>query len=178
MGITPLEFFVNLLIALILIIIGIILGKLIKFGVRKILEKLKINRIIKPNFINLILVIVKWSVYILFINFALTQLRIPQLTTWLTTILAILPSLTGALIMAASGFAIGSYLKNIVAKSKIKDWQIFSQILFYFVIYIFVILAFKTALIFLKDQWVVNILLLIFTFLGGLALLIYYFKKK
>ena len=177
-GITPSEFFANLLIAIILIVIGIILGKIVKFGLRKGLEKIKIEKILKPSFVDLFLVIIKWSIYILFIDLALIQLEIPTITSWLTTILTVIPSLVGALIIISVGLAIGSYLKNVITESKIRDWQILSQIFFYFVMYIFIIFAFRTALISVRDTSLINALLIVFTALGGIVLIIYYLKGK
>jgi len=172
------EFFANLLIAIAIVIAGIFLGKIVKFLLRKGLEKLKASKIVKPSFLDLFLVIAKWSVYILFINFALIQLGIPEFTGWLTTILGVIPALTGALIIISAGFAIATYLRNIISESKIEGWQILSQIFFFFIVYIFMIFAFRTALISLSDRFLVSILLAIFTTLGGIALLIYYFKVK
>ena len=76
------------------------------------------------------------------------------------------------------GFAIGSYLKNVITESKIRDWQILSQIFFYFVMYIFIIFAFRTALISVRDTSLINALLIVFTALGGIVLIIYYLKGK
>lgn len=176
--VSPTKFLVNLLIAIILIIVGIVIGKITKFIIRKGLEKIKIDQLVKPSFFNLSLVITKWSIYVLFINLALIQLGVPQVTNPITTILGVLPALTGALIIIGAGFMIGSYLKKIIIESKIKEGKLLSEILFYFVNYIFMIFAFKTSLITLKDQFIVNFLLLVFTSLGGIALLIYYFKRK
>lgn len=176
--VSPTKFLVNLLIAIILITVGIVIGKITKFSIRKGLERIKIDHLVDQSFVNLSLVIIKWSIYVLFINLALIQLGIPQVTNPITTILGVLPALTGALIIISAGFAIGSYIKKIIIESKIKEGKLLSQILFYFISYIFMIFAFKTALITLKDQFIVNLLLLIFISLGGIALLIYYFKKK
>ena len=172
------EFFANLLIAIAIVIAGIFLGKIVKFLLRKGLEKLKASRVVKQSFLDLFLVIAKWSVYILLINLALIQIGIPEFTGWLTTILGVIPALTGALIIISAGFAIATYLRNIISESKIEGWQILSQIFFFFIVYIFMIFAFRTALISLSDRFLVNILLAVFTTLGGIALLIYYFKVK
>jgi len=175
--ITSEEFIVNLLIAVVLIVVGIFLGKLVKFILRKGLEKIDIT-IVKPSFIKLFLVVVKWSIYILFIDIALMQLGVPAFTNWLTTILGVIPALTGALIILSVGFAIAIYLKKTIVESKVEGWQNLSQIFFYFIIYIFMIFAFKTALLSLQDKFLTNALAITFTVLGGFALLIYYFKLK
>ncbi len=172
------EFLADLLIAVFLVIIGVFIGKIIKFTLRKSLEKIKIKDIIKHSFINLFLIVIKWSIYILFINLALIQLNIPTITSWLTTILGVIPALTGALIIISAGFAIATYLKKIISESKIEGWHMLSQIFFIFVIYIFMVFAFRTALISLNDKFIINVLLVVFTILSGIALLIYYFKNK
>ncbi|MBU3912999.1 MAG: hypothetical protein KKB21_00015 [Nanoarchaeota archaeon] len=172
------ELLLNILIALFLVIVGIFAGKIVKFVLRKLLERLKIEKIAKASFVNLFLVVVKWSIYILFIDIALIQLGIPALTNWLTTILGVIPSLTGALIIISVGFAIATYLKRIISESRVEGWQVLSQIFFFFITSIFVVLALKTALLSLQDQLLSNILIVSFTLLGGIALLIYYFRLK
>ena len=71
LGLTSGEFYANLLIAILLVIVGVFLGKIIKFFLRKGLEKIKIEKMIKWGFIELFLTVIKWSIYILFIDFAL-----------------------------------------------------------------------------------------------------------
>lgn len=177
-GLTSGEFFANLLIAIVLIMVGIFLGKIIKFGLRNLVEKINVNKLVKPSFVNLFLVVIKWSIYILFIDIALIQLGIPAFTNWLTTILGVIPSLTGALIIISVGFAIAVYLKKVIVDSKVEGWPMLSQIFFYFIIYVFIIFALKTALISLQDKFISNILVVAFTILGGTGLLINYFKNK
>jgi hypothetical protein len=176
-GITRLEFLTNLVIAIILIVIGIFLGKLVKLLLRKLFDRIKLKKKINPEFIDLFLVIIKWSIYILFINAALIQLGIPIFTNWLTTILGVIPALTGALIIISIGFAIGTYLKEVIIESKLKNGDILGEIFFLFTNYIFIIFAIKTALISIKDIFITNLLVLIFTILGAVALIIYYFKN-
>lgn len=178
LNITSGEFVLNLLIAIILVIVGLFLGKLVKFGLRKFVEKLKVEKLINPSFINLFLVVIKWSIYVLFIDLALIQLRMPVLVGWLISILAVIPSLTGALIIISVGFGIATFLRKIIEDSKVREWKKLSEIFFYFVIYIFIIFALKTALISVKDSFLVNMLVIIFTVLAGVALLINYFFHK
>lgn len=178
LGLTSEVFYANLFIAIILMVIGIFLGKIVKFALRKFFEKIRLEKMIRASFIDLFLAVVKWSIYILFIDLSLVQLGIPDITSWLTTILGVLPALTGALVITTVGFGIGSYLKKVAAESKIREGQVLSQILFFFVIYVFMVFALKTALMPFKDQAMVDILLIVFTALGGIALLIHYFKKK
>lgn len=172
------ELILRFLIAILIVIIGIFAGKLIKFALRKFLEKIKIQRVIKASFIDLFLVVVKWSVVIIFINFALYQLGVPAFTGWLTTILGVIPSLTGSLIIISVGFAIANYLKKAITESRLEEWQTLSQIFFYFVLYIFIIFALKTSLLTLQDRLMSDVLVIAFTILGGIGILINYFRSK
>ncbi|PIN77880.1 hypothetical protein COV15_01135 [Candidatus Woesearchaeota archaeon CG10_big_fil_rev_8_21_14_0_10_34_12] len=177
-GLTSGEFLANVLVAVVLVIVGIFLGKIIKFGLRKFFERINVDKIVKHSFVELFLMVIKWSIYILFIDIALIQLGIPSFTKWLTTILGVIPALTGALIIISVGFAIAVYLKNVIVESRVEGWNMLSQIFFYFVMYIFMILAFRTAFISLQDKVLANILIVIFTALGGIALLIYFVQNK
>ncbi|MBU2522911.1 MAG: hypothetical protein KKE23_01320 [Nanoarchaeota archaeon] len=178
LGLTSEVFYANLFIAIVLLVVGIFLGKIVKFALRTLFEKIKLEKIIKRSLIDPFLVLVKWSIYVLFINLAIIQLGIPDITNWLTTILGVLPALTGALVIITVGFGIGSYIKKVVEESKIMEGEMLPQVLFYFVIYVFMVFAFKTALILLEDQAIVDILLVVFTAIGGIAFLIYYIKKN
>jgi len=66
------------------------------------------------------------------------------------------------------GFALATYLKDLVEESKIEGWETFSKIVFYFLIYIFMVFAFRTALIGYDSQ-VINILIIILTAIVGIG---------
>ncbi len=159
---------VNIIFSVILVAIGIFLGKLVKYLVNRGIEKSGIQRTTKKSFIDLLLGVIKWSIYILFFIIALDQLGIPQLTDWLTSILVVVPALVGALLLISMGFALATYLKDLVEESKIEGWETFSKIVFYFLIYIFMVFAFRTALIGYDSQ-VINILIIILTAIVGIG---------
>ncbi|MBI2629967.1 hypothetical protein HYW76_02605 [Candidatus Pacearchaeota archaeon] len=178
LGIVSGEFIASIIIAILVIIIGVFIGKILKFLFRKLFEKTKLEKVINLSFINLFLSVLKWSIYILFINLALLELNVPALTGWLVTILGVIPAITGALILISVGFAIATYLKDVVAESHLEGCMLLSKIFFFFILYIFVIFAFKTALISIQDRLLSNILIVGFTLLGGAALLINYYKER
>ena len=99
-------FIINLVIAVILIIIGIFLGNFVKIILRKVVNKSGIDSGAKKSYIALFLSVISWSIYILFISLALDQLGIPQLTSWLTSILVVIPALVGSLILIIISIAI------------------------------------------------------------------------
>lgn len=156
------SFIVNLIFSVIILIIGIFLAKLVIFLIKRVIKRASIERVTTTSFIRLFLSVVEWSIYLLFLSFALNQLGIPELTKWLTSILIVIPALVGALILVIIGFAIAIYLRDIIVESEIIGWKVLSMIFFYFVLYIFMIFALKTALISL-DSDVVNKIILILT---------------
>lgn len=156
------SFIVNLIFAILIFVIGIFLAKFVIFLIKRTIKRADMGRVTTTSFIRLFLSVVEWSVYILFLSFALQQLGIPELTRWLTSILIVIPALVGALILIVIGFAIAIYLKDIIVESEIIGWRALSMIFFYFVLYIFMIFALKTALISL-DSEVVNKIILILT---------------
>ncbi len=170
-------FLINLISAVLFIIAGIFLGKFVKFLAKKIIERSGVERTAKKNFIELFLNVLKWSIYLLFISLALDQLGIPQLTKWLTSILVVIPALVGALLLIVIGFGIAIYLKSLIEESDIQNKNILAGILFYFVIYAFLVFAFKTALISL-DKNTINIILIILTGVASTALAVWHVKKK
>ena len=137
----------NIIFALVILIIGIILGKVVKRILIKSAEKASLRREIKASFIELLFTVIQWSIYILFINFALKKLEIPEITNWLTSILVTIPALVGSIILIVIGFTIAAYLRSLIEESKIIHYKVLSLIIFYFVIYVFVIFALRTALI-------------------------------
>jgi hypothetical protein len=166
----------NTAIAIVLIVSGIILGQVVKFILNRIVKRAEFSASHK-SFISLFITIVKWSIYILFLNFALVQLGIPQFTVWLTSILMVIPAIVGALVLIGVGFSVSSYLKEIIEESRVSGWQILSEILFIFVNYIFIIFALKTALLSL-DQTIVNYLLLILTAAVAFGFALWYSRKR
>ena len=167
---------INLIFAVLLILLGIFLGKLAKYLVKRGIERSGIERTKQKSFVELLLSVIKWSIYILFFIIALDQMRIPQLTNWLTSILVVVPALVGALILVGTGFALATYLKDLIEDSKIEGWEIFSKLIFYFLLYIFMVFAFKTALIG-QDEQVVNVLVVIITTILGIGIAYREFRR-
>jgi len=167
----------NFVLALILLGVGIFLGKVVKFILKKGVDKSNLGRTVKPSFINLFLTIIKWSIYILFLSLALNMLNVPNLTNWLSSALVIVPALVGSLILIVVGFAIATYLRDLVEESGILGWKTLSMIFFYFVIYIFMIYALKAALIG-QEAYVTNNIIIIVTAIVSAAVAYWHVKKK
>ena len=141
------SFIVNLIFAVLILVIGIFIAKLINFLIKRAIKRASMERVTTASFIRLFLSVVEWSIYLLFLSFALQQLGIPELTSWLTSILVVIPALVGASILIAVGFAVAIYARDIIAESRIVEWKLLSNIFFYFILFVFMIFALKTALI-------------------------------
>ena len=165
------------IISIVIIVFGIFLGKIITLGLKNLSEKLELDKKIRGSFIDLFLVIIRWSIYIIFLSLGLNQLEIPSLTNFFTNILITIPALTGALILITIGFAIAYYLKEIIKNSQIKRGELISQVVFYFIIYIFGVYAIKTALISL-DEATTNWIIIILTAVMSTAIAFVVVKKE
>lgn len=168
---------INIILAAVLLVVGIFLGQILKKILKGLTEKAELEKTVKHSFIELFLTLIKWSIFVLFINLALNQLQLPQLTNWLTNILVVIPALVGALILIVAGFVIATYLKDTVEESKVLNYQILSNIMFYFILFVFLIFALKTALISL-DTIIVNILTVILTGALSIFLVLWLIKRK
>jgi len=145
-----------------ILLMGVVLGKTLNFGLRRLSQKVELSKHIRGSFIDLFLVIIRWSIYIIFLNLALDQLQIPALTTFFTAVLVTIPAFVGAIILVVIGFSLAHYLKKIVLNSEIKTAESFSQVMFYFVLYMFGVYALKTAMISF-EPYLTNNVVLIFT---------------
>ncbi len=155
------QFLVRAVISIGIIVLGIFLGKIITFGLKKLSQKLDLGKKIRGSFIDLFLVVIRWSIYIAFLSIALNQLGIAGLTTFFANILMTIPALTGALILILIGFSIAHYLRDVIKNSEINRQGLISEIVFYFILYIFGIYAIKTALISLNEittNWIIVVL--------------------
>jgi hypothetical protein len=177
LGIELGSFWSRLIFALVLIVIGFIIGTAASALLKHLSKKAELHKARSYQFIKLVITVIAWSIYLLFINLALVELEIPILTNWLSSILLVIPSLTGALILIVAGFTIATYLRSIIEESKIPEYETLSQIFWYFVLYVFTVFALKTALI-TVDTKTTNYLIIVLTAIVGLSLAYNKFREK
>ena len=149
------------IISVAIIIFGIFLGKIVTIGLKRLSEKLELDKKIRGSFIDLFVVIIRWSIYIVFLSFGLNQLEIPSLTNFFTSVLITIPALAGALILIILGFIIAYYLREVIKNSEITGGKLISKVIFYFILYIFGVYTIKKALISLSEattNWIIIIL--------------------
>lgn len=163
--------------AILILLIGIFLGMFVSYLIKRIVKGVDVDDKIRPSFIGLIAVVIKWSIYIGFFSVALKVLNIPVFTSVLTRMLITIPAFVGALILIGVGFAIAVYLRNVVADSKIDGWETLSQYLYYFVLYAFGTYAINLALV-MFDQFVKNWIIVALTTIVVAALTYVIVKKE
>ncbi|MBI2629737.1 hypothetical protein HYW76_01420 [Candidatus Pacearchaeota archaeon] len=161
------ELLLNAIIAFFLLVIGVFAGRIAKSMLRRFVQKYEMKSS-NMSFIKLVLTVIEWSIYVLFLSFALDHLNIPQLTGWLTSILIVFPAVVGALLLIFVGFAIAVYMRDLVEESGVLDAKVLSKIFYYFIIYVFLVFSAKAALISL-DKEITNILIIILTAVVGVA---------
>jgi len=171
------EVFFNILAGILIIVLGIIIAQVVIVALRKFIKRNGVDKLIHKSAIHLFSTVIRWSIYILFLNLALIKLNIPELNNWLIPILAIIPALVGSLILIAIGFLLALYLRDIIEDSKIEEAKILSKIVFYFIIYVFVIFAFKTIMI-NQDKTTTNIIIIILSSISAAGIAFWYAKKK
>ena len=167
----------RVLLALGIIILGVICGKLVNSGLKKLFQKLELEKKIKIGILDLFRAIVRWCIYTVFLIWGLSQLGITDLTKSITSVLIIIPAFIGALIVIIIGFSVAYFLRRIIKESGIKGIEGLSEVVFYFVIYIAGIYAMKTALISFGEQ-LANYLIMILTGAFGVAIAYFFIRKQ
>ena len=152
----------NIIVAGAIIILGIVLGRLIFYALKKLSIKIELKNSMSESFIRLLLTIIEWSIFIIFIDFALKQLNVPLLTNAITRIIIVIPAITSALILIAIGMGIAFYLRGIIEDSEITGWKTISMYFFYFILYIFGVYSLKIALVSM-DSLIVDIIIIVLT---------------
>jgi len=165
-GMTYKELTTNSVLALAILAIGVVIGRIVYYILDKAIDRTRIEKTNAYNFFRMVAVIIKWSVYILFLSLAIRILGIAQVTSWTIDILVVIPALVAALLLILGGFVIAVYLKKSIEESKVESGEILGNIFFYFITYVFMVFALKTALISL-DSGTVNILVIILTGIIG-----------
>lgn len=169
--------FIKSIIALGLIIVGFVLGKLFEKGLTKLVHKFELGKKMRESFVMLSIMIITWCIYLIFINLALFQLNIPLITEFITNFLMAIPAFVSALVLISIGFTLAAYLKGVILDSGITDSKVFSNLLFYFIIYVFLLYAFRIGLFSFESQ-IKNYIILLLTAIFGTALAYLLVKKE
>lgn len=163
--------------ALGIIIAGILIGKIIDATLRKLAEKFDANKHIRNSFIELFLLVVRWTIYIFFINLGLNQLGLPVVSDFFSSILITIPAFTGALLLLVIGIGLAYYLRKIIKNSDTKGGDFIAEMIFYFVIFVFGIYAIWIALI-PMDHTTRNAIIVVLVAVASAGVVYYHIKKE
>jgi len=165
----------NLVTAILLLIIGIFVGKFAKWLLKKILiGGLKLDKLLKYGFIGTLLTAVKWVIYILFLQASIVALKIPGFSDYLSQGLAIIPGVFGAILIIAIGYAIAHYLKTALQKTEKESLGLLGNILFFFIVFVAASLAIQAA--FVQFEGLAEKLIIVLMVIGGAAIAGNYLK--
>lgn len=177
LGATVLSSLPNIAVAIVLLLIGWLIGWAVIKVTRKVLEWVKIDHYImhegKSHFklSKILPVVFSWFIYLAFIQAAVEALGISSLVTVVGVVLDFIPGLIGAILVIVAGYAIGEYVRRHVEDSNVmySDW--IGKGLFFLVIYIAVATA--LPLVHIDSTLISNILLVIIASAGaGMAIAI------
>ena len=171
-GASAVTFLPNIAIAIILLLIGWLVGWAVVRVLRKVLDWVKIDSYIsgpggKPPFSlsKIIPVIASWGIYLVFIQAAVDALGIATLVGVVGAILGFLPGLIGAILVIVAGYAIGDYVRRQIEDSKIMYSSLIGKVVFFLVLYIGIATA--LPLINIDATLINNILLVIIASAGA-----------
>jgi hypothetical protein len=156
----------DIITALVLIALGLFIGKFSKWFVKKtLLSGLKLELWIKKDLTETVLTSIKWVIYVVFLRQAFVVLKIPILSEYLSTVLGIIQGLAASIVILVVGYGVALYLKRGI--EKIAGWQLLGSILFLFILYISLTVAVRSA--FGSEKLASNVILII-TAAGASAL--------
>ena len=149
--------------AIILLLIGWLVGVVVGKIVKEILVRLKVDKYVgkgKPilKISEVFPLIFEWLIYLVFIQAAVQALGIPALVAFIGMLVGFIPGLIGGVIVVIVGYAIAEYVKSKVEESGMAYSGMMSKALFWLLIYVAVALA--LPLVGINASLINNILLI------------------
>ena len=167
----------NVISAIILLVVGLIVGKIVGRVLKEVLIRIKLDRYllgekkIPISITNILVVIVKWWIYLAFITAAVSKeiLGVETLANWMATINNFIPNVVGAALVVIVGYVIGEYIKDQINKTKTVYANMVGKVMFFLIMYVSVAIA--LPILGIPATLVNNILLVIIGSLGlGIAI--------
>ncbi|NIO44836.1 MAG: hypothetical protein GTN36_04785 [Candidatus Aenigmarchaeota archaeon] len=167
-----------LLWALILLLIGLIIGKVGGWIVKQFLVKMKLDQYVfekdkfKMKISDIFAALTRWILYLSFILIATTYLSFaPELASLIKYAIGFLAGMVEATIIIVIGYSLACYIKERVIQSKTIYGDIVANIIFFLILYVSIALALPFVGI---DTQLINwILIVIIASLGlGMAIAI------
>src|SRR3989344_4181601 len=153
----------NIVAAVIIVIVGFVIGKLVGTALEEILMRIKIDDYVKVKraefkISHIFTMVVKWVIYLVFIQQAAAALQIGVISAFVGEVVSFIPNVLTAMVVVAAGYAIGKYIEELISDSDFVYAHLMSRVFFFMIIYISMALALpKVGL----DPTLVNNILLI-----------------
>ena len=161
----------NLLGALVLLLLGWLIGRVVYAVVHKIMRKLRIDSYFKlekgPHLTELLSNIIKWIIYLAFISAAVEVMGVNVLSTYFEDLLQFIMGLLGGIIVILVAYLIARYIQKHIKGMKTEYSNALSQIIFLFVMIIAVSIAFDVANI---PNFLINAIIIVASVGLGLAI--------
>ncbi|MCK4550967.1 MAG: hypothetical protein KAT91_03360 [Candidatus Aenigmarchaeota archaeon] len=167
--------FPGLVYALLWVIVGYVLGKLLASIVKRVLKEAKIDSYLKERehmsfkLSSILSTVVKWVVYLVFLQQAATLLGVAVISAVVNEIIAFVPGIVGAVIVLLASYAIAMYVKEDVIGDKELYTSMLGKAIFFLVLYVGVATALPLVSI---DTMLINTILLVLIASVGLGLAI------
>ncbi len=163
----------NTVIALLLLLFGWVMGRIIGTLAKKILRKLKIDKYFKLDkgikLSEIISLVISWIIYFVFIQSAVAVLGITTLTNVFGGVIRLVSGLLGGLIVILVGYVVGKYVQGQITKSKTEYSGALGQLMFFFTMVVTISIALELASI--PTKLINNIILILVASVGiGLAI--------
>lgn len=173
MGLKVIQTFPKAVVAIILLVVGWVLGKVISDITRRILKKLRLDEYIKVGkgieISSIFSVVISWIIYLLFINTALSVLEISVLSEFFIGIMDLITKLLVGMVIIVVGYILARYVQKQIVASKTLYSKIVGQVIFIFALIISIEIALKKVDI--PTQLIDNIILIIVGSIGiGVAI--------
>jgi hypothetical protein len=173
--VSVINFLPSLAAAIVLLIIGWAVGILVGKLTKEVMTRLKVDKYLaknkKPLFslTDILSVIFRWSIYLVFIQAAVEALGVAVLVTFLSNILGFIPKLIRAILLVVVGYGVAEYVREQIEASKLSYSDIISKLLFFLIVYIAIAMALPLMGI---ETFIVNAVLLVIVGSVGLGLAI------
>jgi len=149
------DIFPGLIAAIVIIIVGWIVGKvaggLLRRGLRAVGLDLWIRRerltgaLFGVNLSSALGTLLKWYILVLFVTAAAGQIRIDPLVTFLDRVIPHLPAILGGILMVVVGLLIGEFIKKSVLGVAMPLREVVGNGLKYLVVFFTIVIALETA---------------------------------
>jgi di/tricarboxylate transporter len=145
---SAIDFFPNLIYALILLVIGWIVGSIVERIVKTLMLRFKVDQYLNKRgpmlrLTDIIPLIFEWGVYLIFIQEAVAKLELGFITQVVGVLYQEIPGVIFAVVISVVGYIIAEYVKKEIQKSRILYKGVMSSILFWLIIFVSFAIALK-----------------------------------